>query len=97
VRRLLVALDGVEEPDGEDRATCSCAGAARARERTVIGTATLGDAELRLETNSVERADALRAQLEKACPGILGHQRRDQENPDGAEIGDAEIAEGAFG
>jgi hypothetical protein len=50
-------------------------------ERTVIGTATFGDAELRVETNSVERADALRARLEKACPGILAHQRRDQQNP----------------
>jgi len=82
VQRRLVALDGVEEPDGEDPRYVFLRGGRSVRgERTVIGTATFGDAELRVETNSVERADVLRARLEQACPGILAHQRRDQENP----------------
>ena len=82
VQRRLASLEGVEEPDGDDPRYVFLRGGRRARgERTVVGTASLGDTELRMETNSLERADALRARLEKAYPGVLAHKRRDQENP----------------
>src|SRR5207248_874712 len=46
-------------------------------ENTIVGTALVtADGELRLETNSLRRADALRKKVEKACSSLLtGHVR----------------------
>jgi hypothetical protein len=96
VQRCLMALDGVEEPDGEDPRYVFLRGGGRVRgERTVLAEAILGAAELRLETNSVERADTLRARLEKVCPGILAHERRNQENPIALKLVTAGLPESA--
>ena len=84
VEASLKVIEGVEPPDGADSHYVFLRGAATARGdegRTVLGRATLEHGELRLETNSRERADALRARVERACPEILEHVRRDQTAP----------------
>ncbi|HEV2722061.1 MAG TPA: SEC-C domain-containing protein [Thermoanaerobaculia bacterium] len=51
-------------------------------DNTVVGTAFLsGDGELRLETNSVRRANALRKKVENACSGLLTGYRRSEVDP----------------
>jgi hypothetical protein len=51
-------------------------------DNTIVGTAFLsGDGELRLETNSVRRAGALRKKVEKACRGLLTGHRRSETDP----------------
>ena len=39
--------------------------------------------KLMLETNSIERADALRKLVEKSCQGLLQHRLREHSNPTG--------------
>jgi hypothetical protein len=84
VDRRLKRIEGVEEPDGDDDRYVFLRGAAGSKRhdgRTVIGSASIADSELRAETNSIERADALRSQLEDACRGLLVHTRREQADP----------------
>jgi hypothetical protein len=50
-------------------------------DRTVLGSAWLGDGKLRLETNSIERADRIRAQIETACGDRLRHRSREYSDP----------------
>lgn len=50
-------------------------------ENTLVGSAQVEAARLRLETNSPRRADALRAHVEAACPGLLKFQTREQIDP----------------
>jgi hypothetical protein len=50
-------------------------------ENTVIGRAWLSDTALRLETNSRERADALRERVEAACGEWIRHRARDHTDP----------------
>ncbi len=84
VESSLKAIEGVESPDDADPRYVFLRGGPTARDDegpTVLGCATLEGGELRLETNSRERADALRARLESACPELLTHVRRDHANP----------------
>jgi len=46
-----------------------------------VGSAVVEASRLRLETNSVERADALRASVEAACEGLLKHRVREHADP----------------
>jgi hypothetical protein len=68
---------------------------------TVAGRALLSKARLRLETNSVERAQALRARVEAACEGLLTHRAREHTDPqallaaEGTEAGAAALEEEA--
>jgi hypothetical protein len=48
---------------------------------TVLGTATIDEGILRLETNSVARADALASQFEAACADRLGRRVRSHSDP----------------
>ncbi|MEJ2089221.1 MAG: DUF2384 domain-containing protein [Gammaproteobacteria bacterium] len=48
---------------------------------TVIGSVRLERKTLRVETNSVERADTLRKRIERACAGLLTHRGRSHEDP----------------
>jgi hypothetical protein len=48
---------------------------------TIVGRAELAGVSLRLETNSRERADALRARVEDACAGLLRHRAREHADP----------------
>jgi hypothetical protein len=50
-------------------------------ERVTVGVAQVGSRELRVETNSRERADALRAQIEAACAGLVSHRTREHADP----------------
>jgi hypothetical protein len=50
-------------------------------DNTIVGRAELGAASLRLETNSIARADRLRARVEEACGGLLRHRARTHEDP----------------
>lgn len=56
-------------------------GEGQAEAQTIIGHATLAANELRVETNSGERAATLRARLEQACGGLIAHRRQTQANP----------------
>lgn len=48
---------------------------------TILGTVRLAKTGLRLETNSIARADRLRARLEAACGGLLSHRAREHSSP----------------
>jgi hypothetical protein len=50
-------------------------------DNTVMGHLTLGSDRLQLETNSVERADRLRAQLEAGCGALVRHRLREHADP----------------
>lgn len=46
-----------------------------------VGRAVVDSSRLRVETNSVERAEALRASVEAACEGLLTHRVREHADP----------------
>jgi hypothetical protein len=50
-------------------------------DNTVLAHVVIEKGRLRLETNSVERGDRLRAQLEAACGGLLRHRGRAHADP----------------
>jgi hypothetical protein len=55
-------------------------------ENTVIGRVWLSDTLLRLETNSRERADALRERVEAACGDRIRHRAREHTDPVSAPV-----------
>jgi len=82
VKARLAALEGVElpEPDAEEpRYVFLRSGKAphRSRGDTVVGAAWLSDRALHLETNSRERAEALRRRVEEACGELIRHRARE--------------------
>lgn len=87
VERRLAALEGVEADDDErDGGSAYLFLAAGNRlhaswENTVVGRACLTGTALRLETNSRERADALRSRAVAACGGLLRHRAREHADP----------------
>jgi hypothetical protein len=86
VEARLAAIEGVEPPsrDDSDRVfTFVRAGspAERGLSDTITGTVRLSDGRLRLETNSVRRADRLRARIEEACGGLVRHRTREHSDP----------------
>jgi hypothetical protein len=50
-------------------------------DNTIVGNVWLAADELRLETNSTERAEALRERVEQACAGMLRHLARKRSDP----------------
>jgi hypothetical protein len=48
---------------------------------TILGSARIGGGELRVETNSVERADRIRGQIEAACGKRIRHRTREHSDP----------------
>lgn len=86
IERQVAALPGVEppEPAASERSYVFLRpgdGTGPAGHNTVIGRAVVSKGRLRLESNSVQRADALRRQLESACGGLLRHRARDHSDP----------------
>jgi hypothetical protein len=86
VRARLVRIEGVEhEEDGEAGARFTVfkqGNAVHAHwDNTVLAHLTLGSDRLRLDTNSVERADRLRARLEAGCGALLRHRMREHADP----------------
>lgn len=51
-------------------------------ENTIVGRADVGPDSMRLEANSVNRADALRRRVETACEGLLTHRARQEKTPE---------------
>ncbi|HYO55452.1 SEC-C metal-binding domain-containing protein [Archangium sp.] len=82
VLEVLAKLEGVEVEEDEEGVHCTFLREGNAMHRdwanTVIGRAHVGAETLRLEANSVKRADALRLRVEAACDGLITHQRREE-------------------
>jgi hypothetical protein len=83
VEGLELEQPGAEADDGESVYVFSepGRGSHAALERTLTGRLCVTDDKLRLDTNSRERADALRARVEKACPGLVRHVAREHTGP----------------
>ena len=86
VKKQLAALEGVEPPETDDPDqvyvfTRPGNPMHRGWENTLIGRATITDGKLRLETNSIKRADALRERIEGQCGELLHHRARDHSDP----------------
>ena len=85
LRAQLLALPGAEIEDEGDpvRLVFSKAGNARVAglETTLLGRATLDGSSLRIETNSVARADALRQLVEERCGALVTHRLREHADP----------------
>ncbi|HVV52844.1 MAG TPA: SEC-C domain-containing protein [Polyangia bacterium] len=84
IDRHMQAIEGVEAPDRDDDRYIFLRGKAESKRRhgrMVIGSASLAGSELRVETNSTERADTVRSLLDDACRGLLVHARREQADP----------------
>jgi hypothetical protein len=54
--------------------------------RTLIGVVRLSPTSLRIESNSVARADALRVRLESACGELIRHRAREHSDPLSAAV-----------
>lgn len=87
VAALLSSLDGVRGPEsggaGDESLYRFVREARPGRAQlgnTLIGTVALGRHRLRLETNSLARADRLRARLEEAGGNLLEHRARSHES-----------------
>ena len=50
-------------------------------DNTIVGRASVADDGLRVETNSIARADRLRGLIEEACGGLLRHRAREHADP----------------
>ena len=89
----LAAMEGVEPAVGGDHAEGGGdgdpgyvffrpgEGQPEDRQRTVVGFGWLADNALRVQTNSRERADALRARIEAACGEGIRHRAREHADP----------------
>jgi hypothetical protein len=86
VEAALAGLEDAESPEPDDDPPAfhflrSGNPINRGMENTVIGRAWLGDGRLHVETNSRERADALRARIEAACGERIRHRAREHTDP----------------
>jgi hypothetical protein len=86
VEAALAALPDVEPPEpGENPAAYVFKKAGNPQHRywdnTVVGHAWISGTRLRAETNSIRRADALRAQIESACGDRIRHLLREHMDP----------------
>jgi len=86
IRTCLASVEGVEPPERDDSAgiyTFARPGNRKSAglDNTIIGTARLSEGRLRLETNSVRRADRLRARVEEACGELVRHSMREHSDP----------------
>jgi hypothetical protein len=87
VEAILASLDGLEGPDAEGGETCYTfvraeRGTAGMPGNTMLGLVRLAAAGLKLETNSLARADRLRERLEQACGGVIAHRAREHTSLD---------------
>jgi hypothetical protein len=94
VAARLAELDDVRGPEPDDREqndyTFVTPGSGLSGPGdTIVGVARLGGSSLRLETNSLARADRLRRRLEEACGELLRHRLREHASPF-AEAGEGE-------
>jgi hypothetical protein len=86
IERRIAAIEHVGEPERDgDRALFSLLRPGnrmhRSWENTVLGTVVVSEGGLRLEANSVRRADELRRALEATCSPLLTHRIREHADP----------------
>ncbi len=86
VEGRLGAGEGVEidsAQSGGTRFTFTRPGNTRIKswENTVVGSALISGDALRIETNSIRRADALRGRIEQACGDLIEHKGRVHSDP----------------
>ena len=85
VLEALRRLDGLEVEEDGEVFRCSFLKRGNAMhaswENTIIGSAEVGADSLRLEANSVARADALRRRVEAECDGLVRHRSREKTEP----------------
>jgi SEC-C motif len=85
VEARLRALEGAQPPEKGGEACFSFLRAGNAMhedwENTIIATAWVSKDALKLESNSVERADEMRRRIEQACAGLLRHRAREHSDP----------------
>ena len=86
IEQHLAQLDGIDPPEpGDDDPAYVFSKSGNAQvgglDNTLIGRATLSKGKLRLETNSVPRADALRERIETACGDAIRHRAREHSDP----------------
>jgi hypothetical protein len=98
IAAALAAIDGVQPPesgeaDGSYAFNRPGNPTPGRRQDVVIAHAWIGDGKLRVETNSVERADRIRKQIEAACGGQIRHRSREHTDPV-ALMGKRELARG---
>jgi len=91
VIKRMAALDGAQPPeageDGEEIAFLRQGNALHPQwEVTVVGQARLAAGKLRLETNSLARADALRRRVEEACGDRIRHRLREHVDPTSRKV-----------
>jgi hypothetical protein len=87
VTARIAALDGVLPPDPDD-ADASFdflrdprSQSPPARGATLLGSLRLCGDRIRIETNSIARADALRQRVEEACGELVRHRTREHTDP----------------
>jgi len=88
IARQLASLPGAHEPgpgddDDDDGEVFDFVG----RGDVLVGQARLGDRRVRVDTNSVERADTMRGRIERACGPLLRHLIREHGDPLSAAAG----------
>ncbi len=86
VAERLAAIEGAEVEDGEGPEVSFVFvrpgnRVHRSWENTILGHARLSETGLRLETNSVKRADALLRRVESACGDAIRHRAREHVDP----------------
>lgn len=85
VETRLRALEGMQPPEesGEHSFMFLRPGNAMHKdwETTVVGSAWVSEGALKLEANSIARANELRRRIEEACTGLLRHRARDHSDP----------------
>ncbi len=86
IQRRLATLDGVETPQRDAGAPCFLIARAgiptnKTQGSTLLGRIWVDGGRLRSQTNSVNRADDLRARLEATCHGLIRHLAREHSDP----------------
>lgn len=86
VEERLASMEGVQPPasDGSDKLYMFAHSGKPKQggmEHTIIGTVRVSEGKLRQETNSVPRADRLRARIGEACGGLVRHRTREHADP----------------
>ena len=84
IEQRLCAMEDVQPPDAPDQPFIFLRpGNAMNKDwdTTIIGRAFLSPGELKLETNSLERADALRKRIETSLSGLISNRLREHSDP----------------
>jgi hypothetical protein len=85
IEKRLAALEGAEPPEAGEKDRCYMftrrSKSSGRGGNTVIGQVVIRNGAVLAKTNSVERADALRARVEEACGDLIRFRARDHSDP----------------